>query len=651
MFGLTFLNAGVLAFLAAAVIPLLIYLFIRKKPQRIIFSSIKFIRESQKKQKQKININNLLLLIIRILIILLLIFALARPSLNLPFLHTRTTHPPTAVAIIIDSSYSMDYLADTRTDLEKAKEIASEINMMLTENDMTVGFTSDEKWNEIYSVPNYGRLPERFFSNVEVTPLPLKLNSLISSASTVLKESQLKHREIYVITDFRRQELDVDTSIPVYFIPTSDNEEKVNLSIQNARIEEDFVQRRNQKKIIFDVVNHSSLVQQDIICQLILNEITVAEKAVTLNPFQRKQEEMIFEIDTTEDNWYFGYVQIENDRLQYDNRNYFSFHFNLNPKVGVLTKLNRLPLVLESVLEIYVNDPADIEYIQSPVDTHEKLMNYDFIVLYQFDYSQRLEFILDQLKNREKRVIYISDQNLSMEWKNHFESKFSLQFAEFISSDKERTVNISYLNPYHPITDLLDFDNIRSYNLTDTWEVRSLGFDGNILFQAGSALIAVEKGNAQLWLFDPDSLKNYFLVDYSFPLFAYRSFLYSADILVPNYSVGDIVRGNYDRVIDPENREISIVGNRINLENPGIYRLLSAEAIRYLPVNILYHYSDYTRFDTEKDKNVTFLDENWQDGILTSHTGREVWKYLFLLVLLLFILEMIIIKKSENKIQ
>ncbi|MBC8416343.1 MAG: BatA domain-containing protein [Candidatus Cloacimonetes bacterium] len=52
MFGISFLNSGILFLTAAIILPVLIYLFARKKPHRIVFSSIRFIKESQQKQRK-----------------------------------------------------------------------------------------------------------------------------------------------------------------------------------------------------------------------------------------------------------------------------------------------------------------------------------------------------------------------------------------------------------------------------------------------------------------------------------------------------------------------------------------------------------------------------------------------------------------------
>ena len=81
MFELSFLNAGLLFFAAATVLPLLIWLLAKKKPRRIVFSSLRFIKLSQQQEKSRTKITNIILLLIRMLIILLVALAIARPML------------------------------------------------------------------------------------------------------------------------------------------------------------------------------------------------------------------------------------------------------------------------------------------------------------------------------------------------------------------------------------------------------------------------------------------------------------------------------------------------------------------------------------------------------------------------------------------
>ena len=195
MFSLSFLNSGILFLSSAIIIPLIIYLFAKKKPKKIIFSSIRFIKESQNQQKRKINLKNILLLIIRMLIILFTILAISRPTIKASFLQNSTVHPKTAVALIIDNSYSMDYLVDTETELDKAKQIAMKINEMLNENDMTLLLTLNEDWNQLNGNLGFGKIDAKLIRNISYTSVQLPLKDILQTAQKSLKKSHLPKPE------------------------------------------------------------------------------------------------------------------------------------------------------------------------------------------------------------------------------------------------------------------------------------------------------------------------------------------------------------------------------------------------------------------------------------------------------------------------
>jgi len=70
-----------------------------------------------------------------------------------------------------------------------------------------------------------------------------------------------------------------------------------------------------------------------------------------------------------------------------------------------------------------------------------------------------------------------------------------------------------------------------------------------------------------------------------------------------------------------------------------------------IPVNIKsFQESGYQRIKQKSKDNIYFLDSQWENHILQSRLGYEIWKYLFVLVLFLILAEMILIKKHENRI-
>ncbi|MCK4573898.1 MAG: BatA domain-containing protein, partial [candidate division Zixibacteria bacterium] len=78
----SFLNTTVLFAAVAALIPLLIHLFSKRKVKVVEFSSLKHLKAMQRRQVRRLKIRQLLLLIIRTLIILMVVLAFARPTVR-----------------------------------------------------------------------------------------------------------------------------------------------------------------------------------------------------------------------------------------------------------------------------------------------------------------------------------------------------------------------------------------------------------------------------------------------------------------------------------------------------------------------------------------------------------------------------------------
>lgn len=647
MFLISFLNSGILFLAGATVVPILIYLFISKKPRKIIFSTIRHIKASQKKQKSKIKLKNLLLLIIRCLIILLTILALARPAVRTPLLHRWSRHSQTAVAIILDTSYSMDYLVDTRTELERGKEIIQQINNQLTERDIAVLITSDDEWNKLYSTIHYGNIPESVLGAINITAMPLPLSELIELASERLVDSQLLNREIYIISDYRKQEIPADLPYPVFFIPTSDVAERINLSCQNARLLEDFVERKIEHRIAFEVVNHSPFLQQDVICQLFLNGRTMAEKAVNLQPGQRLTEH--FDIRVEETGWYSGYVSVRNERLTFDNRSYFSFYSDQQPKVAVISDRRELPLPLLSILEIYTGSYSNIEIINDDNLSFERFRPFKFLITYEKEnFSPRLQFLFDRMQRENKGILHLVTGDVNPEWRDYYDSTFEIDLQSYANNQNHR---VSYINRYHPVMSVFEDDDFRMVELRSFWRSRPRS-RATPLMQTEQYPLILENNREIVWLFDVSDLQNRIILDPVFPIMAYRTFLFCSHIDFPELKVSERLALPKGKVFLPNEELFTTNETGFLLNEPGIYRLpLSDDEARFLAVNIDYSFSDYQRLRPEdySQEKLYFLQGNWEDEILRSRYGLEIWKYLFALVLLLIVAEIMIVKKQEKK--
>jgi len=123
---ISLINAGLAGGVALASVPVILHLFMKQTPKRVIFPALRLIRERHKRSKKKLRIKNWLLLLARMALVALMAMALARPRL---FSQTRLgdQEVPTAVGLVFDTSLSMGYKPRDKTLLDEAKERAHDI--------------------------------------------------------------------------------------------------------------------------------------------------------------------------------------------------------------------------------------------------------------------------------------------------------------------------------------------------------------------------------------------------------------------------------------------------------------------------------------------------------------------------------------------
>ena len=123
---LSLINAGIAAGVGLAALPVILHLFMRPTPKRVIFPALRLIRERQKRSKKRLKVKNWLLLAARMLLLALMALALARPSIMAEKL-IGDQEVPTAIGLVFDTSLSMGYTQQDKTRLDEGKAQAYDI--------------------------------------------------------------------------------------------------------------------------------------------------------------------------------------------------------------------------------------------------------------------------------------------------------------------------------------------------------------------------------------------------------------------------------------------------------------------------------------------------------------------------------------------
>lgn len=205
---ISLLNAGLAAGAALAVVPLILHLLMKQTPRHVIFPALRLIRERQKQAKKRLRVKNWLLLLARMALFALMALALARPSL-----HRETEgggeNVDTAIALVVDTSLSMQYTERGNDRLKEAKLRAAEILKKATDrSEVFVIDSADAARPPAVS-------PSAAMKRVEALTLRdanRKLNAAVVQAYAAVGASPLQRKEVYVLTDLARSAWDFGSS-------------------------------------------------------------------------------------------------------------------------------------------------------------------------------------------------------------------------------------------------------------------------------------------------------------------------------------------------------------------------------------------------------------------------------------------------------
>jgi hypothetical protein len=337
---LTFLNGAFLFAALAALLPLLIHLISRRRVATVEFSSLRFLKELERKRIRRVRLRQILLLIIRSLIILAAALALARPTLK-GTLGGAGAHARTSVAIVIDDSASMSRGSDGDDLLSEVVEAAEEIAGLLDEGDQAFLVGAGAAARAI--------LPQGTFSpdvlleslgEVEAGPAATEYDRALDLALDLLAESRNLNRELYLLGDLQRAgwigvreepargpgERSGGDEPPAsgggvpraYVMPFAGP--TANLAIPSVTVERRYGTTGGLFSVSAQVTNHGSR-GDEVLVKLFVDGEQAGQAGVEVGGGGSATARLAVTVD--EDVWHEGWVELPPDAMEADNRHYF----------------------------------------------------------------------------------------------------------------------------------------------------------------------------------------------------------------------------------------------------------------------------------------------------------------------------------------
>lgn len=204
-----FLLAGV-----AVAVPIFLHLFQRHQTRRLSFPALRYLERTEREHARRIRLRQLLLLVARVIVLLLLVGAGAR----LVFLGRGASHPPTAVAIVLDNSMSSGLVVGDARVLDELKGLALQTIDDASVEDRFWVLRAGEPW--LPAIPGGPAEARAAVQETEASSAGGDLTAALERAAGLLATADLADREIHLLSDLQRTAFSLPGDAPSQGLPT-----------------------------------------------------------------------------------------------------------------------------------------------------------------------------------------------------------------------------------------------------------------------------------------------------------------------------------------------------------------------------------------------------------------------------------------------
>ena len=282
---MTFLHTIFLAALAASVIPVLLHLLNRQRLPLVKFSSLEFLQKLQKRKSRRVRIRQLILLILRALAVAAVVLVFARPALQ----SGEATGSAASVEMVIILDNGITSLSETKD----GQSLKLSINVCrklieLSEGTDRITLIPAAAPQKTITAPAgardliYERLQEMEY---EYTAPDLELTRIITDS--IFSSSDLFNREVYFVSGFYGSAWDSldwqlsDDKVRRFVLPIGP-ERLDNLVASEVKLRSSILQRGEPLDLEASFVNHSDRDLRDALVSVYLDDERVVQASLDI---------------------------------------------------------------------------------------------------------------------------------------------------------------------------------------------------------------------------------------------------------------------------------------------------------------------------------------------------------------------------------
>ncbi len=349
---MSFLVPFALWALPAAALPLLIHLISLANTKVVNFSTLRFLRRMEHESIRRLRWHQWIVILLRTLILLVLVLLLARPVVRGYFQGWTGENASTFSLLIIDDSFSMSGDAPSTVASEaigntwRPRAVLESLHEILTDQSdqerVVIMRTTDARTiynGNVAEFPEVDEIANLCEPGYHQDNLAAVLDTIRTSTFQNIAHLYA-NREIFFISDFQTnqqwalQQFSSDTSIwnDWHFILIPIPAHENNIALTQAEVETDIPLVGELMDVAVTVINNGREPRNNVPVQAVLNDVRSGQLVVDLETGEQKT--VRFQVSPTEPGHQQGYAEIDRDERLGDNRYYF--HTYIPPEVRIL---------------------------------------------------------------------------------------------------------------------------------------------------------------------------------------------------------------------------------------------------------------------------------------------------------------------------
>ena len=663
---------------------------------------------------RKIKVRQWLLLALRTLLILLIVLAFSRPALKGSF-GSLSSHAKSTIVILFDNSATMELGNEQGKFLAQAQTQALKILSLLQENDDVFFLRLSDPPNATTEEPTHDiRKIESLIRQTEVRFNHRTIEDGLHLASRLLTQSKNFNKEVYIITDGQAttltdekennniQEPLFEPHVKIFYSSLS-KKEIDNVSIERITIPPSLFQSGKPFILKAEIKNYGTTSVVNHLVGVTVGNNRVMQKSISLGEGERGTLE--FSVTPTHSGFVTGFVELEDDLFESDNRYYFSVSIPDQINLAIVSKEEKYSRYLSAALSLSstanASSPITIAKLLPSQITTTTLSRNDIVILSGISDlpSSQLSNLHQYIINGGNVIFFPSAETTAISY-NYMktlglsEMQLSRAFTTFEKVDYQFPI----------FQGMFEQDLQRNKTPIETPQI-NIGIHARTESNLRS-IISLSNGKNFFWMrelgrgrilgFSVPAIPEWsdFPLKGIFVPLLYQSALYLSSPINTNeqadYFVGEKIEFNSFQLkkgitftsaslqlFDTEKRRVPLttyhkissegVSHSIfSFENPlnaGMYSVtIQNDTVLILPINTRREESNGT---LAKDEQVTTIlhglgiakesvtqlqpDAEITETVLQSRFGIELWRYFLIAALLVALTEMIVAREPKTK--